>query len=112
MELTKVRHHQWRKKRRNEKAIKMRDGFGEQRNVSDDGNIFTLETTHHLVDGTSGSSQEQMMAARFTFDSGAGFNIVRKSVLPPGWESEVVGRARPPNLTDANGSPFSSEKIV
>lgn len=72
--------------------------FCEEGNTSNDGIICTLAAKHYPVDGTSGSSQEQLIDARFTSDRGVGCNTIRKSALKLGWESEVDVKEKRPRL--------------
>lgn len=72
------RHYQRRKRSRKGKATVLRTELDEEGKASDEGVICTLTMTEYLFDGTSGSSRRLMMAARFAFDTGASFNIIRK----------------------------------
>lgn len=104
--------HNLRRTRRKEKKFALRAEFGEQGKASEDGAICTLAATKYFVNGTLGSSQEQMVAAWFAYDTGAGFKIIRKSALPQRWESEVDQKARPPRLSDAYGRPLGLGQSV
>ena len=39
-------------------------------------------------------------------DTGAGFNVIRSSALPDGWEDKLIPDCQLPNLGDANGKPL------
>lgn len=108
----KIRHHQRRTRWSKQKEITLRAEFGKQGQASDNGIICTPTLTHYLFNGTLGSSQEHMIAARFALDTGEGLKIIPKSTLPPGWESEDIENGKPPGCRDANGRPLSLGKSV
>lgn len=80
--------------------------FGQENRVSQDGSICTLSATHYLSYGSLGAFHDSMVTARFALDTGAGFNVIRQSSLPPNCESQVDENATPPKLCDANGRPL------
>lgn len=52
------------------------------------------------------------MDARFAFDTGAGFNIICRAALEPGWEYKGDEKAKPPRLSIENGRPLRLGKSV
>lgn len=97
-------------RRRKEKAAVLRAEVGEEGKDSGGVAICTWAATYYLVDGTVRSSWGRMMAEGFPFDTGTGLNIILKSALPEGRESEVDEKTKPPKLSDANGRPLSLGK--
>lgn len=53
-----------------------------------------------------------MLALRLSFDTGACFDIIPKSALPPGCESGVAEKAKPPRLNDGNARPLSLGRSI
>lgn len=49
-----MRHHQRITRKRNEKATLLREEFGEDGKVSDDGITCTMAATHYFVEGKLG----------------------------------------------------------
>lgn len=111
-ETNMVRHHQRRRRRQNEKATALRADFCEAMKASAAGIIFTMAAKQYLVDGTLGRFQGRLMGSRSAFDTGAGFNIIRKPALPEEWESEVDKRSKPQRLRHVNGRPLSLGQSV
>lgn len=48
-----------------------------------------------------------MEKEQFTFDTGEGFNVIRRSALSPNLELKVDLKENPPRLQYANGRPLA-----
>jgi len=77
-----------------------------------DGVACTLSTIHYMVDGSVGVNQGFLRGIRFAFDTGAGFNLIRRNALPFGWEKKVDHGATAPQLRDASGRPLDLREVV
>lgn len=86
--------------------------FCEEAQVWKYGAVCTLSKTHYLVEGSLGASNKSMVTARFDFGSGAGFNIIRRTALPPNGQSQVDVKDAPSRLCDENGRPLEIGKSV
>lgn len=80
--------------------------FGNQSKVVEDGVICVLSATLYFLDVTIGATNNVVMDSRFSLDTGAGFNIINKSALPPGWEHQFDKKVTPPTLKDENERPL------
>ena len=58
---------------------------------------------HYVVSGSIGTSAKVQHAIPFVIDTGAGFNVIRRSSLPSGWERFVTSTKELPALGDAGG---------
>lgn len=65
-----------------------------------------LAAAHYAVSGSFGASRQAMTPSPIVVDTGSGFNVVRKDVLPSGWRSCVIPDAELPDIGDANGNPL------
>lgn len=74
--------------------------------------ICTISETPYLVDGTLRVDTVVMITKRFTFDTGAGFNLIRSSAFPVGWEKKMYVKTPEIRLNDAaRSSPALGESV-
>ena len=62
-----------------------------------------LAHQHYVVSGSIGTTAKLQTPLPFVIDTGAGYNVIRKSSLPPGWKGFVTGSTDLPALGDAGG---------
>ena len=77
----------------------------EIKNTEPDEPIMMLRSSHYVV-GSIGLSRRHMRPYHIVMDTGAGFNVIRSSALPDGWQHKLIPDCQLPNLSDANGKPF------
>lgn len=86
--------------------------FGESPAKKRDGVVCILDSIQNMVDGTLGVRPKTMNKMRFARDTGAGFIIIPRDKLQPGWGTEVDTDAAPSRVRDANGNLLWLEESV
>ena len=71
-----------------------------------------LRSSHYVVAGSIGLSRRHMRPYHIVMDTGAGFNVIRSSALPYGWQNKLIPDCQLPNLSDANGKPLRLQGAV
>lgn len=71
-----------------------------------------MDATHFLIDGSIGGSPGTMSSAGYSFETGAGFNMIRHSTLLPDCESHVDLKATATLLIYANSRPIDLAESV
>ena len=71
-----------------------------------------LCSSHYVVAGSIGLSRRHMRPCHIVIDTGAGFNVIRSSALPDGWQDKLIPDCQMPNLSDANGKPLRLQGAV
>ena len=65
-----------------------------------------------IVAGSIGLLRLHMRPYHIVMEMGAGFNIIRSSALPDGWQDKLIPDCQMPNLSDANGKPLRLQGAV
>lgn len=65
--------------------------------------LYVLSELHYVVSGSVGVSPRSMNPTPVVIETGSGYNVIRKSSLPHGWQRFITSRNNLPNLADASG---------
>jgi len=68
-----------------------------------DGLVCLLTATHYIVTGSIGTHLHAMRSYSLAMDTCSGYNLIRRSCLPDGWEDYRMLDEQLPALGDANG---------
>ena len=49
-----------------------------------------LAEEHYVISGTIGVTAKYQFSKHFVLDTGAGYNVIRRDALPPGWEQYIT----------------------
>ena len=71
-----------------------------------DGAILLLRSLHYIVTGSIGLRNQDLKPYHIALDTEAGYDVIRSSALPDGWESQLLAGVEIPKLGDANGRPL------
>jgi len=71
-----------------------------------------LAEEHYVVSGTIGVTAKYQIPKQFVLDTGAGYNVIRRNALPPGWEQYVTTSKGLPSLGDAGGHTLNIQHEV
>ena len=63
-----------------------------------------LAQSHYVVSGSIGVSAQVQAPVPLVVDTGSGYNVIRRSALPEGWQKCVTTSEGLPSLGDANGN--------
>lgn len=71
-----------------------------------------MRGTHYVIMGSLGATAKAMRPIFIALDTCSGYNIIRRSALPSGWERLTIAEERLPALCDANGNPIKLDGAV
>ena len=71
-----------------------------------------LRSSHYVVAGSIGLSRRHMRPYHKVMDTGPGFNVIRSSALPDGWQDKLISDCQMPNLSDSTRKPLSLRGAV
>ena len=74
--------------------------------------FLLLAHEHYVVSGSLGITAKVQTPMPVVIDTGAGYNVIRKAALPPGWEECVTSRRSFPPLGDAGGHALKISREV
>ena len=71
-----------------------------------------MTTTHYSVSASVGVGARALRPTTVVMDTGAGFALIKKSMLPANWGGLEVNSTNLPRLGDANGNALHLEAMV
>jgi hypothetical protein len=76
------------------------------------GSVTLFQSRNYKLCVSLGVSSAILFPVRAVFDTGAGPNIVRADLLPPGWETLLVQNQPLPRITDASGKKMPVKGVI
>lgn len=104
-----ARNIRQRKARRRSQEMKIGGDFGSKGTTAVDGVVCVLSVLHYMFDECIGATIRGLKGVRLGLDTGAGFNLIWRNILPVGSENVFERTTQEPKLKDANGNSLNIE---
>lgn len=71
-----------------------------------------LSSSHYIVMASVGVSLKEMRPSPAVLDTGSGYNVIRRDLLPHDWHQHLLTDVQLPNVKDANGNSLAINHAV
>ena len=71
-----------------------------------------VSSEHYVVSGSVGTTKLLMTPTYLVIDTGSGYNVIRRTALPPSHNGYQLSHEGVPALCDANGNPLDIQGVA